>query len=148
MVTYQSAQRRQPRGGASLGILGVTTRKSLSIRFPGPRLPRVLATLAFHVTSVYAEDVPRGKAVRGSCGILADPEDTGSLGAWVRWEISRLADAHAEPVWDTCYIHDDAGPQWVGNRCGLRDAIVAAYAPIVAEAARLDAADAAARSAA
>ena len=113
------------------------------------RQTRCLETLAYHVTSIYSMPVPRGETSlsgRGSCGLSADPDAPGAPSVILRWEIAGTGGD--DPVWDRCYMADDGGPaRCVGNRCGLRSAIIEAYAPIVAEAARRDALDAAARAA-
>jgi hypothetical protein len=110
-----------------------------------PTLAGALETLAFHA-DVEGLEVPRGGERNGGCGLWADPNGPiDGLHVCLDYRIRGTA-PEGESIWDQCYVrpHGAERWEWVGNRCGLRNAISRAYAPVIAAIAAREAADAAA----
>ena len=77
--------------------------------------------------------------------LIGEPRPPNPLTAYVEYRISGTGGD--DPRWDRCQVYGLAGWLWVGNRAGLRNYVAEQYAPIIAEAARLDASEPAARAA-
>ena len=107
-------------------------------------LTHVLKLMAYHMATIETDEVSRGATRHGGCGIHAG-DGPNPLTAYVEYRISGTGGD--DPRWDRCQVYGLAGWLWVGNRAGLRNYVAEQYAPIIAEAARLDASEPAARAA-
>lgn len=98
-------------------------------------LGHALETLAFHTACTVETVVQRGGIRTGGCGLSADPAGPAdSLRVHLEWQIHGQPEPDSDPVWDRCLVrlHGESEWIWAGNRCGLRNAIARAYAPVIA----------------
>lgn len=110
-----------------------------------PSLAETLEMVALHVSAPFdaIERQPRGHTYRGGCGLWADPTGpVDGLHVHLEYEIQGTA-PEGQEVWDHCRVRHYGAAKWehVGNRCGLRNYIARAYAPVVAAVAARAAAE-------